>query len=409
MNKLKEVFSNFEVISNIGYGSSGQIYLLKHKKEKGFCALKEQFLQRKDDLDSVNSELMVIGLRHRNIIEYVSLGASTRPKELLKIVKTSNEFSEGSGLDRNIIAKNGILIETSSSPNQQQSQETTATYQTATKEIEDIEQSLLKCVSTDESQVMHERNCIDFIEDQILTKIEQLPKKILHEKKINTKNKQKKKCSKKKYYYYSISKYYDFTLRDYVDLRNKEFFGDHVDGCICLSSQPFQCIIPFTGCQGVERIIPADFMVHSFSCKDKLNKSFINFLMKNVVMGIKYLHSKGLVHGDISLSNIFVGNKNDFIPKIGDYGETKSIKEADRMEDIYKIGLLWFELLFPIKTVSERYYLIKEIEKTKTLPDEFKVMYEKEAKLIELCLKKKGKIGLKEILKFIRESKNDCT
>ncbi|KCZ75791.1 hypothetical protein H311_03222, partial [Anncaliia algerae PRA109] len=150
MNKLKEVFSNFEVISNIGYGSSGEIYLLKHKKEKRFCALKEQFLQRKDDLDSVNSELMVIGLRHRNIIEYVSLGASTRPKELLKIVKTSNEFSEGSGLDRNIITKNGILIDTSSSPNQQQSQETTATYQAATKEIEDIEQSLLKCASTDE-------------------------------------------------------------------------------------------------------------------------------------------------------------------------------------------------------------------------------------------------------------------
>lgn len=220
--------------------------------------------------------------------------------------------------------------------------------------------------------------------------------KILSEKKINTKKKLKK------YYKYSLSDYYDSTLRDCVDLRNKQFFDESTgDTCISFSSQSHQCHFPFTDSAGIEKLVPADFLIHSFYQKNQIDKSFSNFLIKNVIHGVEFLHSKGLVHTDITLSNIFIGNEKNSVLKLGDFGEIKPVKSADKKEDIYRIGLIWIELLFPFRTFSERYHVLEKIKETNELPPEFVNLYEKESKIIELCLKKSKRITLKRILKML--------
>ncbi|RVD91676.1 PEK kinase [Tubulinosema ratisbonensis] len=367
MHKIKETLKSFEVIRKIGSGSSAKIYLLKNKETKGFCALREVKLKRKEDLKLSMNETKACGLKHKNIIEYEFLGVCTRPKELKYVLDKFEENSYSGGLGKETILKSGIKIEHSSSPLQ-------------------IEKEVVK--------PKKKKNSKFFQEKQILSNLE---KNTILSEKTNGKN-----VSAKPYYSYYLTSYYNFTLKDYVEFRNTQFFDNKHATCISFSSQPFDCLVPFTDNEGIEKLIPAEFLVHSFSSKNTLNKSFIHFLITNVIEGVEYLHSKGLVHTDISLSNIFIGNEKDYIPKLGDFGEIQSIETTDKKEDIYRLGILWFELLFPIKTTSEKFHILEKIKETNSLPSEFVNANKGEAKIIKICLRKNKKIGIKRLLKLIK-------
>ena len=54
-----------------------------------------------------------------------------------------------------------------------------------------------------------------------------------------------------------------------------------------------------------------------------LNVKVANFIMKEIVNGVKYMHDNGFVHRDLKLENILIGE--GFEIKICDFGFTEKI------------------------------------------------------------------------------------
>ena len=61
--------------------------------------------------------------------------------------------------------------------------------------------------------------------------------------------------------------------------------------------------------------------------KNILNQKALAILFFRILLGIKYIHSKKILHGDISPNNIMIENKdfNNLIPKIIDFGNSKKL------------------------------------------------------------------------------------
>ena len=59
----------------------------------------------------------------------------------------------------------------------------------------------------------------------------------------------------------------------------------------------------------------------------KLNEKLAKFLFYQIINGIKYLHSKNIVHRDIKLENILIDVNNNI--KICDFGISKILSKKD--------------------------------------------------------------------------------
>ncbi|KAM0678531.1 eukaryotic translation initiation factor 2-alpha kinase [Binucleata daphniae] len=220
-------------------------------------------------------------------------------------------------------------------------------------------------------------------------------------------------------YCYFMTEYCSFTLRDYIDLRNDVYFTKKENKDVTLkilntqdasknkaidtekmlktevnNNDTKKQTIPIKKAKkvivvdafGHTKKIRRDLIDISFTSSNKLNKLFVFILMRNILNGLLSLHSNNIIHGDLKPSNIFF-NKN-LTPKIGDFGlsfVTNKIYD-DECFDVKQIGLIYFELLWPIKTVMERVKIIERIEITKELPTEFVKKYKKDSKIIRKCL-----------------------
>uniref|UniRef100_A0A667ZYL3 non-specific serine/threonine protein kinase n=1 Tax=Myripristis murdjan TaxID=586833 RepID=A0A667ZYL3_9TELE len=135
-------------------------------------------------------------------------------------------------------------------------------------------------------------------------------------------------------------------------------------------------------------------------------------IMKQIVNGVVYIHSKRLLHRDLKPANIMFGREGEV--KIGDFGlvttednesdenliertkrtgtksymapEQKSHSTYDRKVDIFALGLIYFEVLCNISTHQERAkvsFLKTECQK---LPTGFSLKFPQEHKLITSML-----------------------
>lgn len=104
-------------------------------------------------------------------------------------------------------------------------------------------------------------------------------------------------------------------------------------------------------------------------------------IFKQIINGIEHIHSLGIIHRDLKPSNIFLWDvlkeHNDYFVKIGDFGlathgitthkhrngigtviysspEQINSHQYDTRTDIYSLGLILFEILFPMKTYMEK-------------------------------------------------------
>ena len=125
--------------------------------------------------------------------------------------------------------------------------------------------------------------------------------------------------------------------------------------------------------------------LHYYLCDDKLSKSSIPFVSREILDGIKYLHDKKIIHRDIKLENILLKLKNSEIDeiKICDFGfslvfpeNTKQMKytngagtmdylapemkmkiEYDEKIDIWSWGICFYALhmiKYPVKNTLEK-------------------------------------------------------
>jgi len=107
-------------------------------------------------------------------------------------------------------------------------------------------------------------------------------------------------------------------------------------------------------------------------------------ITKQILKGLKYTHSKNLIHGDLNTTNIFFDSSKNI--KIGDFGLSKktTIKDLEMLTssygnllymppendnyictkktDIYSFGIIYFELIKSFSTTMERVKLIDNIK-----------------------------------------------
>lgn len=70
--------------------------------------------------------------------------------------------------------------------------------------------------------------------------------------------------------------------------------------------------------------------------KRRFSLEEVIFILKQVLQGVGYVHSKGFVHKDIKPSNIILSNEG--VTKIMDFGISKSLFETDAMKTVSKFG-----------------------------------------------------------------------
>ena len=102
-------------------------------------------------------------------------------------------------------------------------------------------------------------------------------------------------------------------------------------------------------------------------------------IIGQILRGINYLHRKGIVHMDIKAENIFL---KGCVVKIGDFGLSNK-KRKNIKKDIYALGILFFEILYPMKTEMERVMILQNV-KNGIFPMNFSLEYkEKIEKIFE--------------------------
>ncbi|KAM8809825.1 interferon-induced, double-stranded RNA-activated protein kinase [Eudromia elegans] len=128
-----------------------------------------------------------------------------------------------------------------------------------------------------------------------------------------------------------------------------------------------------------------------------------------IVKGVEYIHSKGLIHRDLKPQNIFISNEDKI--KIGDFGlvtselynpltenrGTKSYMAPEQFGDtygkevdIYALGLIWFETVSALASHHEKYTIWKDV-KEGNFPKGFTEKFSSEASMIKKMLSKDHK------------------
>ena len=118
-------------------------------------------------------------------------------------------------------------------------------------------------------------------------------------------------------------------------------------------------------------------------------------MLRKILDGLNYMHSKGVVHRDLKPENIFLDHNDE--PKIGDFGWATAVLDTSKTHsigtrpymapevhlphpgkptskvDMYALGIMLFELNYPCKTRSERLIEIAKLHKPNhTLPPQFR-------------------------------------
>ncbi|XP_069708583.1 interferon-induced, double-stranded RNA-activated protein kinase isoform X2 [Phaenicophaeus curvirostris] len=145
-----------------------------------------------------------------------------------------------------------------------------------------------------------------------------------------------------------------------------------------------------------------------------------------ILKGVEYIHSADLIHRDLKPQNIFISRENKI--KIGDFGLVTSLaygtlsknkgtesymapeQSGDKYGkevDIYALGLIWFEILYPCSR-HEKSKIWHDVRESK-FPKSFINQFPAEAAMIKKMLSKNssGRLPASEILHLMSVDKKN--
>lgn len=137
-------------------------------------------------------------------------------------------------------------------------------------------------------------------------------------------------------------------------------------------------------------------------------------MFKQILEGVVYIHSKGIMHRDLKPSNIFLESKSI---KIGDFGlswldesvideekkrceykgenytsnigtplyvspEQEKSSNYDQKTDVYSLGVIFFEMLNNFSTEHERVMIMNDFRRKKIIPAEIMEKFSQESLLM---------------------------
>lgn len=233
-----------------------------------------------------------------------------------------------------------------------------------------------------------------------------------------------------------------YTLDQYIKARNAFYFkySENLKSNISFPDGERKLILQDKSDRS--HSIPID-RLFTFSCD--FNEIFLNpieldSIFKGIVKGLNYIHENGMIHRDLKPMNIFF--HNDLKPKIGDFGLVSEIKcscgfncsvseATDPLEsssigvnssgtntptgssfshtkgvgtityaspeqlnqedytqksDIYSLGIICFELFYPVATQMERNRVLTDLKQHHKFPESFLKQWPKEAAFIWSCI-----------------------
>lgn len=110
----------------------------------------------------------------------------------------------------------------------------------------------------------------------------------------------------------------------------------------------------------------------------------IKVILQQILCGIDYMHSQNVVHHDIKPSNIFISTSGQLQIQLGDFGLACPLNfqgkkhhacgtysyaapeqlqgKCEKKSDIYSVGIILVELLFPIKTLMELSHIVNSLK-----------------------------------------------
>lgn len=171
------------------------------------------------------------------------------------------------------------------------------------------------------------------------------------------------------------------------DSQNKIVLYNHNNGKISLRSQINKTMVIYI------QMELCTMTLKDYILQTKLSKIDTKNIIKDIVKAINYIHSRKIIHCDLSLKNILINvnntiklcdfglaeymENNDHVIKSKTYGaltycapESIKYNKYSYKSDIYSLGIIIYELLNKFGTEMERMLMIKKF-KTKELKFEY--------------------------------------
>ncbi|KAG0460265.1 hypothetical protein HPP92_023393 [Vanilla planifolia] len=165
------------------------------------------------------------------------------------------------------------------------------------------------------------------------------------------------------------------------------------------------------------RTLRQDFETHATS----FDKEYTWHLFRQIVEGLAHIHGQGIIHRDLTPSNIFFDARNDI--KIGDFGLAKFLKleqldhdqffsnetagvsmdgtgqvgtyfytapeieqrwpQINEKVDMYSLGVVFFELWHPFATVMERHVILSDLKQKGVFPSSWVSKFPKQSAILQ--------------------------
>ena len=241
--KKDNIFAAFTCKKQIGQGVTSRIYKMVHNKNQKKFALKEISMMDEENIECVMKERMFKNLKHNNLLSYDCLYIGKRPENLNKIIRNDiiekrptsatqyvveeikNDFVKN---EKILNEKNTILLE-------DKNYISAIISKKIVKIQNDEKYKNLRCPPLCKNYCCEDNEC-DI--ENAKTRHRNSESKYFDVKAMYKEKEthvRQKKVSKEMNYGYFITEYCEFSLRDFLDLRNDIYFSSNAHSFLTCS------------------------------------------------------------------------------------------------------------------------------------------------------------------------------